>query len=74
MASDLPSHPTHYDDAESVRRLAVVVFCSRRAAKQWLRRPARGLGWQVPADLMTTIEGRERVVTYLLQIEYGVYV
>ncbi len=74
MTGDLGLQATDFDDVESVRRLAVIVFGSRRAAKRWFRRPARGLGWEVPVDLMATVEGRKRVATYLLQIEYGVYV
>ena len=74
MASDLGPQATGIDDIEGVRRLAAAVFGSRRTAKRWLRRPARGLGWQVPVDLLDTVEGRKRVATYLLQIEHGVYV
>ena len=62
------------DQIEYVRCLAVVVFGTRRAAERWFRRPARGLDWQIPEDLMGTPAGRAQVATYLWQIEYGVYV
>ena len=70
----MDEHANEHHQIEYVRCLAVVVFGTRRSAKRWFRTPARGLDWQIPADLMGTPEGRAQVVTYLWQIEYGVYV
>jgi uncharacterized protein (DUF2384 family) len=37
---------------------------------------SRRLGWivKIPAELIETSEGAELVETYLMQIEYGIYV
>jgi len=59
--------------------LAAIQAAARRAlggdeaARVWLRQPAYGLGFDIPERLLGTKEGRQRVLTALGQIEYGVY-
>jgi putative toxin-antitoxin system antitoxin component (TIGR02293 family) len=52
---------------------ATRVFGSRAEADLWLVRPAMGLNQQRPVDLLTTPEGVETVMTFLVRLEYGVY-
>ena len=52
---------------------ATQVFGSRAEAGLWLMRPAIGLNQQRPVDLLTTPEGLETVMTFLVRLEYGVY-
>lgn len=49
------------------------IFGSRRAAEEWMAKPAIGLEQRRPIDLLSTAAGVEMVETYLTQIEYGVY-
>jgi putative toxin-antitoxin system antitoxin component (TIGR02293 family) len=60
--------------AEAVLAKAAAVFGSRQAAEEWMDKPAIGLNRQKPIDLLSSIEGRELVCTYLTQIEFGVYI
>ena len=62
------------DRVAKVREEAAHVFGSLAAADDWLSRPVIGLDRQRPIDLVATPEGRGRVLTYLGQIEFGVYV
>ena len=57
-----------------VSRLATDVFGDADLAQSWMLEPAIGLNQQVPADLVESAEGADLVETYLMQIEYGVYV
>lgn len=54
--------------------LATEVLGNAGPAKRWMLEPAIGLNQEVPADLISAPEGAELVETYLMQIEYGVYV
>ena len=53
---------------------AARVLGSEDVARQWMREPAMGLNWQVPAKLVGTEIGAELVDTILEQLEHGVYV
>jgi len=55
-------------------RLAAKVLGSADLAESWMLEPAIGLNQQVPAKLVETVEGANLVETYLMQIEYRVYV
>jgi putative toxin-antitoxin system antitoxin component (TIGR02293 family) len=57
-----------------VYRLATTVLGGIEEAEAWMSQPAIGLDSQIPADLIETSKGAELVETYLMQIEYGVYV
>ena len=57
-----------------IYRLATEVFGDADSAQRWMLEPAIGLNQQVPAQLIEAPEGAALVETYLLQIEYGVYV
>lgn len=50
------------------------VMGSHELAEQWMSRPAMGLNYERPVDLIETQTGRDRVQTLLLQIEGGVYI
>jgi len=52
---------------------ATTVFGSRRAAEEWLERPAIGLEQRRPIDLLATAAGIEIVETHLGRLEYCVY-
>lgn len=53
---------------------AMDVMGSKAAAESWLESPAMGLDNRRPIDLLASTAGAEAVETYLLQMEYGVYV
>lgn len=53
---------------------ATEVFGSQEEAERWLERPAMGLNRHRPIDLLATPAGVELVETFLVQLEYGVYV
>lgn len=53
---------------------AMGVMGSKQAAESWLESPAIGLDNRRPIDLLASTAGAEAVETYLLQMEYGVYV
>ena len=57
-----------------IYRLATEVLGDADLARGWILEPAIGLNQQIPADLIETPEGAELVETYLMQIEYCVYV
>jgi putative toxin-antitoxin system antitoxin component (TIGR02293 family) len=42
-------------------------------AEAWLNRPAIGLDWRRPIDLLCTAAGVDAVEDYLTRIDYGVY-
>lgn len=52
---------------------AVAAFGTRRAAEEWLVRPATALDRQRPIDLLSTTAGLELVSDVLGRLEYGVY-
>jgi hypothetical protein len=58
----------------SLVKKAEEVFGTRNEALRWLREPAMALNYEKPRDRMKTREGRRRIETFLLQLEYGVYI
>lgn len=55
-------------------RFAAEVLGDAELAQSWMLEPAIGLNQQIPVELIETPEGAALVETYLMQIEYGVYV
>lgn len=53
---------------------AINVLGSQEAAEEWLNRPAIGLEYRKPIDLMASSAGAEAVEAYLIQMDYGVYI
>jgi putative toxin-antitoxin system antitoxin component (TIGR02293 family) len=51
----------------------VEVFGSAKYFNQWLHKPAYGLGYQVPLDMMDTITGIRLVEDQLIRIEFGAF-
>lgn len=51
--------------------LAAEVFGDREKAVEWLRRPSRALGSQMPLQLLDTDAGTQRVERELRQIQHG---
>lgn len=49
------------------------VFGGRSEAELWFVKPARGLDFQKPCNLLSTREGFLDVETLLFRIEHGVY-
>ena len=47
------------------------IFGSVKVFSQWLRKPAYGLGYQVPLEMMDTITGIQLVEDELIRIEFG---
>jgi len=74
-----PSRRMAADQSDRVWRTArvlgraIAAFGARKAAEEWLDRPARALGGRRPLDLMSTSAGLELVSDALGRIEYGVY-
>jgi putative toxin-antitoxin system antitoxin component (TIGR02293 family) len=44
-----------------------------KRAADWLTRPAYGLNWRHPCEVVADPDGYQRVMDYLGRIEYGVY-
>ena len=59
---------------EEIRNKAICVFGDEAEAQRWLESPARGLDYKVPAQVMLTETGRQRVYDLLMQIDYCVYI
>lgn len=53
---------------------AVDVFGSGAAALEWLQRPALALNRERPINLLETSDGRSRLRTLLIQLDYSVYI
>lgn len=53
---------------------AINVLGSQEAAEDWLNKPAIGLEYRKPIDLMASSAGAEAVEAYLTQMDYGVYI
>ena len=51
--------------------LAVEVFGDQDKARQWLKRPSRALGTEVPLQLLDTDAGTQQVERELRQIEHS---
>jgi len=56
-----------------VLNVAFEVLETEQNAMTWLRRPQRGLGGQIPLDLVITQAGADEVETLLRRIEYSIY-
>lgn len=50
------------------------IFGSRKAAREWFRKPALALNGRRPADLLKDGRGRQELETLLVQLAYGVYI
>ncbi len=67
------------DESERVLRIARVydkaldVLESEDAAENWLKKPARGLGYKIPLEYADTELGAQEVINLLGRIEYGVF-
>jgi len=59
---------------DQVLMAAQRVLGSRKEAERWLDQPARGLSYGMPWRMLSTHAGYVRVMSFLMQIEYGVYV
>lgn len=53
-------------------KLAEEVFEDEERARNWLRRPQRGLGGRIPFDILDTEPGFQQVKALLTRIEHGV--
>ncbi len=58
---------------DQIQGQATNVFGTPQQAIAWLKRPAIGLDWRVPYELLSNAEGYLRVANYLERIKYGVY-
>jgi len=56
---------------ERIYALAVEVFGNRAKAADWLKRPSRALGAQLPLALLDTDAGAQQVERELRQIQHG---
>ncbi len=67
------------DESERVLRIARVydkaldVLESEEAAENWLKKPARGLGYKIPLEYADTELDAQEVINLLGRIEYGVF-
>ena len=61
------------DKRNEIVTLATAVFGSQQAAVEWLRKPAVGLNWRRPINLLQTPEGAELVETFLRRLEFNRY-
>lgn len=53
---------------------AVELFEGDKAeAQKWLNEPVRALGWQSPAEVMTSETGAYEVLKLITRLEHGVY-
>ena len=48
------------------------VFGSIDSFKQWMQKPAYGLGNKIPSKILTTISGINLVINQLMRIAHGV--
>ena len=68
------------DESDRLYRLAAVFARATElfagdaaAARDWLSRPVRGLGYQVPFDMAGTEAGSQLVLNLIGQLEHGVF-
>ncbi|MEA5458446.1 antitoxin Xre/MbcA/ParS toxin-binding domain-containing protein [Arcicella sp. LKC2W] len=47
------------------------IFGELEAFRKWIMKPAYGLGWEIPAELMETSGGIELIMEELYRIEFG---
>ncbi len=52
---------------------AIEVMGSHDKALRWLNKPIRALGSQTPISLLSTPEGKQKVLIVLGRLEHGVY-
>lgn len=52
---------------------ATKVLGSPELAREWLKKPARGLDGQTPIELIATAQGCKQVADLLERVEHGVY-
>jgi putative toxin-antitoxin system antitoxin component (TIGR02293 family) len=64
-ASDRPSH------IDRIYTLAAEVFGDEAKAAEWMERPNRALGRELPLKLLDTDSGTEQVESELRQIQHG---
>jgi uncharacterized protein (DUF2384 family) len=57
-----------------LEKLALSAFGKKEYASEWFNKPAFGLGFKKPGELLNTPEGRKQVETLLWQIRYNVYI
>jgi putative toxin-antitoxin system antitoxin component (TIGR02293 family) len=56
---------------DRIYALAVEVFGDREKAAEWLKRPSRALGKELPLGLLDTDAGTQQVERELRQIQHG---
>lgn len=67
------------DESERVLRIARVydkaldVLENEEAVENWLKKPARGLGYKIPLEYADTELGAQEVINLLGRIEHGVF-
>ena len=67
------------DESERVLRIARLydkaldVFENESAVENWLKKPARGLGYKVPLEYADTEIGTQEIINLLGRIEHGVF-
>lgn len=71
--------PLSSDQSSKAWKIAEIFALAERVhgkeeAQRWMETPAYTLGGETPINLLSTTAGIEAVETYLMQIEYGVYV
>lgn len=52
---------------------ATTVFGTQALAEEWMARPCKHLGGEVPKDMLSDPERVQAVADYLSRIEHGVY-
>ena len=56
-----------------VFEMAADVFGDHEKAKRWLKKPARGLGDQIPLEYADTYIGANEVIKLLGRIDHGIF-
>ncbi|KJZ50931.1 hypothetical protein VC35_01755 [Pseudomonas fluorescens] len=56
-----------------ILKYAINVLGNQRLAKDWLKRPCKGLEGNIPLELIRNSHGFQKVENYLARIEHGVY-
>ena len=68
-----PTHRCFVARMGQISSQAGRVLGAPRAADDWLTRPAYGLNWRCPCEVVADPDGYVQVMHYLARIEYGVY-
>jgi putative toxin-antitoxin system antitoxin component (TIGR02293 family) len=66
-----PSASDHLSRIDRIYGLALDVFGDGEKATQWLKRPSRALGSELPLQLLDTDAGAQQVEQELRQIQHG---